>query len=137
AAEGLRRLVPSVDAVLSSSFARAWQTAELLHEVARWPEPARCEELEVGRTPASAAALLADRTEGSIAVVGHQPHLSHLASLLGPGSETELRLELKKGAVALLVFHGAVAPGAALLGWTVPPKILSGLRPSPTRPPRG
>jgi len=137
AAEGLRRLVPTVDAVLSSSFARAWQTAELLHEVARWPEPTACDELEVGHTPAEAAAVLADRTDGSLAVVGHEPHLSELASLLCTGSERELNLELKKGAVALLAFDGAVASGSGLLRWAVPPKILSGLRPSPPRPPRG
>jgi phosphohistidine phosphatase len=136
AAEGLRRLVPSVDVVLSSSFARAWQTAELLQEVAGWPEPTRCAELEIGRTPASAAAVVADRREESVAVVGHEPHLSRLASLLCTGSEDELRLELKKGAVAFLAFDGTAAPGTASLRWTVPPRILSGLRPSRRRPPR-
>jgi phosphohistidine phosphatase len=136
AAAGLRRLVPSVDAVLSSSFARAWQTAELLHEVARWPEPSRCAELEVGSTPAAAAAVLAERTERSVAAVGHEPHLSRLASLLCADGEDRLRLELKKGAVALLAFDGRAAPGEGTLRWTVPPKILSGLRPSPRRPPR-
>jgi phosphohistidine phosphatase len=124
AARGLSRLVPNVDVVLSSSFARAWQTAELLHEVAGWPEPTRCAELEVGRTPASAAATLADRAEHSVAVVGHEPHLSRLASLLSTGSEDGLQLELKKGAVALLSFDGAARPGTACLRWTVPPKIL-------------
>jgi phosphohistidine phosphatase SixA len=32
AAEGLLRLVPVVDVVLSSGYARAWETAELLHK---------------------------------------------------------------------------------------------------------
>jgi phosphohistidine phosphatase len=136
AAEGLRRLVPSVDLVLSSSFVRAWQTAGLLHDVARWPEPSSCVELEVGSTPAAAAAVLAERAEGSVAVVGHEPHLSRLASLLCTAGEDGLRLELKKGAVALLAFDGSVASGRATLRWTVPPKILSGLRPTPRRPPR-
>jgi len=136
AARGLRRLVPTVDVVLSSSFARSWQTAELLHEVARWPEPTRCAELEVGSTPAAAAAVLAARGERSVAVVGHEPHLSSLASLLCTGSEDALPLELKKGAVAFLGFHGTTEPGTAILHWTVPPKILSGLAPSPGRPPR-
>ena len=120
----MRRLVPSVAVVLSSSFARAWQTAELLHEVAGWPDPTRCAELEVGRTPASAAAIVAARTERSVAVVGHEPHLSRLASLLCTGSEEELRLELKKGAAAFLGFDGTAEPGTACLHWTVPPKIL-------------
>jgi phosphohistidine phosphatase len=136
AARGLLSLVPTVDVVLSSGFARAWQTAELLHEVAGWPEPARCAELEVGRTPASAAAVLAGRTERSVAVVGHEPHLSRLASLLCTGSEDELRLELKKGAVAFLGFDGTAAPGTAFLRWTVPPKLLRALPQSRPRRPR-
>ena len=136
AARGLRRLVPSVDVVLSSSFARSWQTAELLREVAGWPEPTRCPELEVGRTPASAAAVVAERTERSVAVVGHEPHLSRLTSLLCTGSEDGLPLELKKGAVAFLGFDGPAAPGTACLHWAVPPKILSGLASSRGRPPR-
>ena len=53
AARGLRRLVPAVDSVLSSGYARAWQTAELLHEVAGWQEPEECPALEAGR-PATA-----------------------------------------------------------------------------------
>src|SRR5206468_12284984 len=98
---------------LSSSFARAWQTAELLHEVAGWPEPTRCQELEVGRPPASAAAVLAARTERSVAAVGHEPHLSRLESLISTGSEDELQLELKKGAVAFLGFDGTAEAGTA------------------------
>lgn len=67
---------------------------------------------------------MAARTERSVAVVGHEPHLSRLASLLCTGSEDELRLELKKGAAALLGFDGNVEPGTACLHWIVPPKIL-------------
>jgi phosphohistidine phosphatase SixA len=69
-------------------------------------------------------------------VVGHEPHLSRLASLLCAGSEDEVRLELKKGAVAFLGIDGTPGPGTALLHWAVPPKILSGLAPSRDRPPR-
>ncbi len=64
------------------------------------------------------------RSERSIALVGHEPDLSRLASLLCTGSEDGLQLELKKGAVASLSFPGPVEPARACLRWTVSPKIL-------------
>jgi phosphohistidine phosphatase len=127
AARGLRRIVPDVDAVLSSGFARAWQTAELLHEEAGWPEPEECRALEVGRSPAETLDALGGRPEEAIALVGHEPHLSSLASLICAGREDVLQLQLKKGGVVLLTCDGPVAPGAAYLRWAVAPKILRAL----------
>lgn len=124
AAGGLRRLVPSVGSVLSSGYARAWQTAELLQEVAGWHEPEECPALEAGRPATSVLEVLQSRSERSIALVGHEPHLSMLASILCTGDEDRLQLELKKGAVAALSFTGPVAPAQACLRWTVSPKIL-------------
>ena len=124
AARGLRRLVPAVDSMLSSGYARAWQTAQLLHDVAGWPEPEQCPALEAGRPGSSALDVLQACAERSIALVGHEPYLSRLASLLCTGSEDGLQLELKKRAVASLSFTGPVEPARACLRWTVSPKIL-------------
>ena len=124
AARGLRRLVPAVDSVLSSGFARAWQTAELLHDDAGWPEPEECPALEAGRPASAALDILQGSNAHSIALVGHEPYLSSLASLLCTGSEDGLQLELKKGAVASLAFAGPVEPAQASLRWSVSPKIL-------------
>jgi phosphohistidine phosphatase len=124
AARGLSRLVPAVDSMLSSGYARAWQTAQLLHEVAGWLEPVECPALEAGRPASSALDILQGSIAHSIALVGHEPYLSRLASLLCTGSEDGLQLELKKGAVASLTFAGPVEPARACLRWTVGPKIL-------------
>jgi len=124
AARGLRRLVPAVDSVLSSSYARAWQTAELLRDDAGWPEPEECPALEAGRPASAALAILQSSSVHSIALVGHEPCLSRLASLLCTGSEDALQLELKKGAVASLAFAGPVGPARATLRWSLSPKIL-------------
>jgi phosphohistidine phosphatase SixA len=56
--------------------------------------------------------VLSGRTERTVALVGHEPHLPSLASLLCTGSEGGLRLRLKKGGVVLLRFDGHVAPVA-------------------------
>jgi phosphohistidine phosphatase len=117
AAAGLVRLEPAVDAVLASSFARAWQTAELLHDVG-WPEPEALRELEAGVPAIAVVGVLHRRTEQSIALVGHEPQLSRLASLLCTGDEHALTVELKKG--------GAIAIDGTTLRWALPPKALRG-----------
>jgi phosphohistidine phosphatase len=127
AARGLRRISPNVDVVLSSGFARAWQTAELLHEVAGWPKPEECTALEAGRAAAAALDVLREHDEPSVALVGHEPHLSTLASILCAGGEGGMRLELKKGAVAVLRLDDGVGPGTACLRWAAAPKILRAL----------
>ena len=126
AAKGLRRLVPEVEVVLSSGYARAWETAELLHEVAGWPQPQESSALEAGRPPASAIDVLRERQEKSIALVGHEPYLSTLASILCSGGEN-FHLKLRKGGVAVVRVDGEPAPGAGYLLWAVGPKILRAL----------
>ena len=127
AAAGLRTLAPAVDAVLSSGHARAWETAELLHEVTGWPEPREAPALESGKPAGSAIDLLRGHDGGSVALVGHEPYLSRLTSLLCAGDEEALGLELKKGAVVLLELDGEPRPGRAVLRWAVAPRILRGL----------
>jgi phosphohistidine phosphatase len=127
AAAGLRRVVPQVEVVLSSAFVRAWQTAELLHDVAGWPEPVACAELEAGRPARAALAVLSERTEQSIALVGHEPHLSRLTSLLCTGDEHALRFRLKKGGVVCVTVDDGVAPAGASLRWALTPKLLRAL----------
>ncbi|HEU5212368.1 MAG TPA: histidine phosphatase family protein [Gaiellaceae bacterium] len=115
ATAGLVRFLPSLDAVLASSYARAWQTAELLHE-AGWPEPERLKELEAGVPAIAVVGLLRGRTEQSLALVGHEPQLSRLASLLCTGDEHALTLDLKKA--------GAVGLEDKALRWVLPPRAL-------------
>jgi phosphohistidine phosphatase len=126
AAKGLRRLVPEVEVVLSSGYARAWETAELLHEVAGWPQPQESSALEAGRPPTPAIDALREHEEKSIALVGHEPHLSTLASILCGGGEN-FHLKLRKGGVAVVRVDGDPAPGSGYLLWAVGPKILRAL----------
>ena len=124
AARGLRRIVPTVDLVLSSGFTRCWQTAQVLHDDAGWPAPEVCRELEVGQPPSAALGVLRRQAARSVALVGHEPHLSELTSLLCTGDEEALEIEFKKGAVLWLSFAGPVEPGRGRLRWLVQPKVL-------------
>src|SRR5437764_6541234 len=89
ATRGLRRIIPAVERVLSSPFTRAWQTAEILGSQTGWPPAERAEELASSRDPDVAVALLERLTVDSVALVGHEPHLSGLASLLLVGDASK------------------------------------------------
>jgi phosphohistidine phosphatase len=123
AARGLRRLGVEVEALLASPYARAWQTAEILSEEAGWPGPEECTQLRPFSGLSDGVSLVQGRPESSLALVGHQPRLSELASLLLTGSDSS-RLELKKGGVIWLRFDGEPVAGSALLRGSVAPKIL-------------
>ena len=128
AARGLRRIVAHVDVVLSSSYTRAWDTAEILRKEADWPSAERCRELEGDQAPGVTLDALQRRNAASaLALVGHEPNLSALGALLLTGYEDAVELELKKGAVALVEIPAAVAPGAGVLRWSMSPKILRAL----------
>jgi phosphohistidine phosphatase len=126
AARGLHRLVPTVDVVLSSPLTRAWQTAEILQQEAGWPAPERCPELEPGRLPAGALDVLQPESS-AVALVGHEPLLSRLASLLLSEKEYAARIDVKKGAVIRLECVNGPQPGGAVLRWSATPRMLRAL----------
>ncbi len=127
AARGLRRLGLEVDGVLASAYVRAWHTAELLTKEAGWPSPEECRELEPSTSPSECLDVLRTRQESTLALVGHQPLLSELASLLLAGDGRSLRLELKKGAAMCLRFDVSAEAGGAALRWSASPKLLGSL----------
>jgi len=125
AARGLRTLVPSVELVLSSPYTRAWRTAEILTEETGWPPPQPSESLEAERSRADAVGAIRSQADhGSLALVGHEPNLSELASFLLTGDERRLLLEMKKGGVACLALPDGVAGGKGVLRWVATPKML-------------
>jgi phosphohistidine phosphatase len=126
-ARGLATLVPTVDISLASPYVRAWHTAEILADEAKWPAPVRADALRSERTAEeSFAAIEAARGAESIAAVGHEPNLSELASLCVLGT-VDLPVEVKKGAVIALTFEDEIAPGGGYLRWLLPPKALRSL----------
>jgi len=123
-ARELGRISPEVGALLSSPYARAWQTAEILSEVAGWPEPKAFPALEPEAPPSVAASALADyRDAGAVAVVGHRPGLHELASYLLTGG-TDADIRIKKGGALRLTFEGAPLAGEGSLRWLLTPRLL-------------
>lgn len=124
AARGLQRIGVTVEAVLASSYARAWRTAVILAEEAGWPAPTVASELEPSNRPTAALELAASRSESLLALVGHEPDLSELMSLALAGDPHAVAIQFKKGGVACLRFQGAPAAGRAEVRWSASPKIL-------------
>jgi len=126
AARGLGRIVPEVDVVLSSPLARAWRTAEILHEEIGWPAPEPCPHLEPDRSPGQAVrALVPYRDRARIVLVGHEPNLSEIAShLVTPAGGRGIDIEMKKGGAACLGVDGDPGPGTAWLRWLATPRML-------------
>src|SRR5688572_21732122 len=105
AAKTLVKLVPKVDLFAVSPYTRAMQTAELVFE--RYTDT-RAREITDSLVPeakpdAFIRWLRAQGPREVVAVVGHEPHLSMLATWLISGLD-ESRLELKKGGACLISF---------------------------------
>jgi phosphohistidine phosphatase len=122
AAAGLATLVrPAV--VLSSPYVRAWQTANLVADACR-SRLVGCEALASG-DDTELFATINRAAAPSVAVVGHEPHVSTTLSLLLVGGDG-LRAAFKKGAAALVQCERA-GPGVAWLEWYLPPAALRAL----------
>lgn len=126
-ARGLRAICPRVAVLASSPLVRARETAEI---VAPALDIARVDLVDALRPERPFDEFVAwlrrqvvpndHGAHPTIAVVGHEPHLSGLATWLMT-STTESRIELKKGAACLLRFEDTVAAGAAELRWALTP----------------
>jgi phosphohistidine phosphatase len=123
-AEGLRTTVPSIDVLATSPLVRAVQTAEIVHAVYGRPKPERIEELEPDGEFSAALRWLQTQDRGAtVALVGHEPHLSGLTSWLLTARSSSF-ISLKKGAACLLEFEDALKGGAATLLWALTPAQL-------------
>jgi len=128
AAEGLRTEVKQLDLIASSPLVRAVQTAEILADVFGGKELATVDALAPERAPDDILPWLRSHDqELTIAVVGHDPHLSFLVGWLLTGRH-ESFVELKKGGMVMLEFEDPPVAGGALLHWSLTPGQLRRLR---------
>jgi phosphohistidine phosphatase len=130
AAAGLKELSKAPDRVLTSPLVRARQTAQILTDVAGWPQAMEVPELSP-QTPAPAVLTLLGKDRSKVvAVVGHQPGLGALLTVCLLGDGEVLPIEFKKNAVACVSFDGPPRAGRAALKWLATPRMLRGFRPT-------
>jgi phosphohistidine phosphatase len=128
AAHGVAARLTNPDVVLASKFVRAWRTAEILQEEAGWPAPQPCREIEASRPAKEGVRALRKVTDSAVvALVGHEPNLGELASLLLTGDDGAVAVQMKKGGAAGLRMDGRPDPGSAMLLWLLTPSVLRSL----------
>lgn len=122
AARGLARLLPPPDRILTSPLVRAAQTARLAAHAWQGPKPIPLAPL-AGGAPKDVLTGLGRQGRGTtVALIGHEPHLSLLlAHLLGLPSREGLGF--RKGGAAV-VETSATRPSESRLVWFIPPGVL-------------
>jgi phosphohistidine phosphatase len=124
AAAGLRRVAPRPARVLTSPLLRTRQTAAILTQFAAWPKATTCPLLAPGGSPDALLALLAGSASQRVAIVGHEPDLSHLLATCLSGNAGGAAFEFRKMGVALVAFDGRPRAARGKLVWFVPPRLL-------------
>jgi phosphohistidine phosphatase len=126
-AEGLFKLDLKLDRIVTSPLPRARQTAEIVAEALDALELVEVSNvLQAGTAAATIERWLRERSEERLMIVGHNPTLSDLVSLLVLGSTQPEICDLKKGAVAALTGTGTTK-NLFDVNWIAPPRLFRGL----------
>lgn len=123
-AKGLRALGVEFDLILSSPYVRALQTAEILSDVFKKKKTAYSDNLiPIGDPDLLLAEINEKYTVDSLAIVGHEPYLSTLVSLLVAGG-APVDVSFKKGGVCRLATDDLHHTRKATLEWLLTPGVL-------------
>ena len=124
-AKGLRALGADFDLILSSPYVRAKETAEILANVFKIKTDVAFSEnlIPMGDPDLLIAEMNEKYTANSIALVGHEPHLTALISLL-VSDNANVDITLKKGGVCRLSADDLHHARKATLEWLLTPGIL-------------
>ena len=108
-----RELVPTL--LLASPWLRAWQTAALTADTSGCPAPVGCPALASAPLLRALASAIGPATDNKlVALVGHEPWLGELASLLLTGDAHRLSINFPKSGVLGLSAE-SLGAGAARL----------------------
>ena len=125
-AKALRHLGVEFDLILSSPYIRAWETAEILADVFKMKNKIAFSDnlIPLGSPELLIGEINEKHTVDSLAIVGHEPHLSALIGLLVADS-SKIEMTLKKGGVCYLSADNLhYQDYRATLEWLLAPRIL-------------
>lgn len=124
-AKGLRTLGVEFDLILTSPYVRAQQTAEILGDVFKLKKRVIASEnlSPLGDPDQLLAEINEKYTVNSLALVGHEPYLSTLVSLLAAGG-SPFEMTFKKGGVCYLTTDDLRHTRKATLEWLLTPGVL-------------
>jgi phosphohistidine phosphatase len=124
-AKGLRILGADFDLILSSPYVRARETAEILADVFKIKADIAFSEnlIPMGDPDQLIAEMNEKHSANSIAIVGHEPQLTSMVSLL-VAENTSVDITLKKGGVCRLSADDFHHTHKATLEWLLTPSLL-------------
>jgi phosphohistidine phosphatase len=122
---GLRETDFRPELILASPLKRAVETAQVVAQGFGDIKVESLDELSPGSKPESLIGRLRPHFSlASLALVGHQPDLGQLVSLLLTGSPAACQIAFKKGGVALLSGDSSKTPAQWTLEWLLTPRVL-------------
>jgi len=125
-AEAMLAMELKFDLILSSPYVRAAETAKIVAGELD-EEVTFTEFLLPDGNPLELIREINDNKPQSVLLVGHEPDLSRLISLLISG-DSEAAIELKKGGLSKLTAEKLMFGQCATLHWLLTPKQLRSLR---------
>jgi phosphohistidine phosphatase len=125
-AEAILGMELKFDLILSSPFKRAEQTANILARELD-EEVTFTELLEPDGNALELIAEINDEKPQRVLLVGHEPYLSQLISVLTTGG-SDAAIELKKGGLCKLTTDKLTFGRCATLNWLLTPKLLREMR---------
>jgi phosphohistidine phosphatase len=130
AAAGMRAMGLKFDAILTSPLARAAETAEIVSAAyENTPPPQVLPALATGVPAADAvAALRAFAKYGEVMIVGHEPQLGAVASILLTGAGDVAHLKLKTGGCIAIDLPARFERGGGELRWMLTHRQLRQMR---------
>jgi phosphohistidine phosphatase len=123
-AQAMRKLGLKFDVILTSPLARATETAEVVAQAySNDPPPQVVPALATG-VPAQQAigALRPFAKHRHVMIVGHEPQLSGVASILLAATPEAVNINLKKGGLISLEVPARPERGGASLQWMLTPR---------------
>jgi phosphohistidine phosphatase len=123
-ADAMEDLEISFDCILSSPYLRARQTAEIVAEALDLKKKLEfCEALTPGGNPTRLLEAINARKPApeNLLLVGHEPYLSELISLLLSGS-SDIPITMKKAGLCKLAIESLRFGQCATLEWLLTPK---------------
>lgn len=117
----LRSLNASISLILASPLLRAQQMAAAVRQEIGDVPLTTSEYLVASSDPRQIVEQFGKLSTQSVALVGHEPHLSKTISILISGSEAQC-VEMKKGSLACLEVPTPVERGQGVLNWLLTAK---------------
>jgi phosphohistidine phosphatase len=125
-AEAMLGMELKFDVILSSPYARAAQTAQIVAKELD-EEVTFTQRMIPEGNALELIAEINDEKPQRLLLVGHEPHLSRLISVLVTGN-SDAAIELKKGGLCKLTSDKLTFGQCATLNWLLTPKQLRALR---------